>query len=103
MLNPNIMGSDGYAASHGDSTPALAKGFSNQKEAPPRTVQAACWTDPNLGVSNLPEYLHLGKVTSSELELTTWFGDQFNYWTMTYGSPGSKPTGAWKGRPPPAL
>ncbi len=46
--------------------------YGRVKEPTPVTVQAACWLHSALIATGLPEYLHLGVVTRTEHDITSW-------------------------------
>jgi len=70
--------------------------YGRAKNSTVASVQAACWVHKALAVSVLPEYLHLGPVLLSKIDLEIWLRSQ---------SPGlARPAGMWTGpvpQPPP--
>ena len=77
--------------------------YGRAKDVGPITVQAGCWVDHTLGKGYLPEYLHLGKKTFSEVDIRTWLGSEFINWQQKYGSSATAPSGNWRGPTPPRL
>lgn len=77
--------------------------YGRAKEAKPITVQAGCWVEPARSLGALPEYLHLGQKTFSEVEIRQWLRSEFIKWVRKYGSPATAPAGNWRGTEPAPL
>jgi hypothetical protein len=46
--------------------------YGRVKEPTPISLQAGSWVDASVGLSDLPEYLYLGVITTTEAHLRTW-------------------------------
>lgn len=77
--------------------------YGRAKDVGPITVQAGCWVDHTLSKGYLPEYLHLGKKTFSEVEIRAWLASEFINWQQKYGSSATAPAGNWRGPKPAPL
>ena len=67
------------------------------------SLKAGSWVHPKLDMSQLLEYLHLGKLTDNEVDLKGWLRDEFTNWTKRNRCCSGGSTNLWNGAEPPAL
>lgn len=60
------------------------------------SLETSCWADPKLTSKDpLPEYLHLGPISSSDSDVTKWLQSRFTVWKKANGSQLMPPAGNW--------
>ena len=67
------------------------------------TLQASCWTHPQIPKQALPEYLYLGVINPNETEIRNWLKSEFQSWKKKKISFISAPAGNWTGSVPKPL
>ena len=76
VITPNTKGSQWLPYEYG-----------RVKDPTPVTLQAACWINPSLLPSAIPEYLYLGVMTRSEAEIEVWLRSERDRYGLL-GQPG---------------